>query len=161
MTSWNKNASIKFRTDVAFMCKLGFDIGLKELSIDEQTFCRDAVANYNRLKDVILNGNLYRLVSPFDGNHSAAMHLNDAKTKAVVYAYDIHPRYQEKTFHVKLQGLHPSSNYLVTETNLMPNVKSSLKENGLVFSGDFLMKVGLDLFSTDKLTSKVVELTAQ
>ena len=28
VTSWNKKTSIKFRTDVASMCKLGFDIGL-------------------------------------------------------------------------------------------------------------------------------------
>ena len=26
VTTWNKNSSVKFRTDVAMMCKLGFDI---------------------------------------------------------------------------------------------------------------------------------------
>ena len=31
VTSWNKATSVKFRTDVASMCKLGFDIGLKDL----------------------------------------------------------------------------------------------------------------------------------
>ena len=39
VTSWNKKTSVKFRTDVASMCKLGFDLGLKELNADEQTFC--------------------------------------------------------------------------------------------------------------------------
>lgn len=161
VTSWNKQASIKFRTDVAFMCKLGFDIGLKELSAPEQTFCREAVANYNRLKDVILNGDFYRLASPFEGNHAAAMHLNNFKTKAVVYAYQINPRYQEKTFRVKLQGLAPSTNYLVTEINLMPGNTSSLPQNGQVLSGDYLMKVGLDLLEANRLTSKIIELTAR
>mgnify|MGYP000700746617 CR=1 FL=1 len=28
----------EIRTDVASMCKLGFDLGLKELNADEQTF---------------------------------------------------------------------------------------------------------------------------
>ena len=28
VTSWNKNTSVKFRTDIASMCKLGFDLGL-------------------------------------------------------------------------------------------------------------------------------------
>ena len=54
VTSWNKKTSVKFRTDVASMCKLGFDLGLKELNADEQTFCQNAVANWTRLKKVIL-----------------------------------------------------------------------------------------------------------
>ena len=40
VTSWNKKTSVKFRTDVASMCKLGFDLGLKELNADEQTFAK-------------------------------------------------------------------------------------------------------------------------
>ena len=39
VTSWNKKTSVKFRTDVASMCKLGFDLGLKELNADELTYC--------------------------------------------------------------------------------------------------------------------------
>ena len=66
VTSWNKNTSVKFRTDVASMCKLGFDLGLKELNADEQTYCQNAVANWTRLKKVILDGDQYRLVSPYD-----------------------------------------------------------------------------------------------
>ena len=30
VTSWNEQASVKFRTDVASMCKLGFDLGLPD-----------------------------------------------------------------------------------------------------------------------------------
>ncbi len=40
VTSWNKNTSVKFRTDVASMCKLGFDIGLKDMTADELAYCR-------------------------------------------------------------------------------------------------------------------------
>ena len=38
-------------------------MGLKELSEDELAYCQNAVANFNRLKPVILDGELYRLVS--------------------------------------------------------------------------------------------------
>lgn len=50
VTSWNKKTSVKFRTDVASMCKLGFDLGLKELNADELAYCQEAVANWTRLK---------------------------------------------------------------------------------------------------------------
>ena len=85
VTSWNKNTSVKFRTDVASMCKLGFDLGLKELNADEQTYCQNAVANWTRLKKVILDGDQYRLVSPYDGNHMSLMYASPDKNKAVLY----------------------------------------------------------------------------
>lgn len=64
VTSWNKNTSVKFHTDVAAMCKLGSDIGLKELSADELACCQQAVANWKRLQPAVMNGDQYRLVSP-------------------------------------------------------------------------------------------------
>lgn len=161
VTSWNRGASLKFRTDVAFSCKLGFDISLKELSNNEQTFCQDAVANYNRLKEVILNGDLYRLLSPYESNHTALMHVNSAQSKAIVYAYDINPRFQEKLFPVKLQGLDAQKTYKITEINLMPGATSHLDANGKTFTGDYLMKVGLNLLTSDALTSHIIELTAE
>ena len=161
VTSWNKASSVKFRTDVASMCKLGFDIGLKELSAGELEYCRKAVANWNRLKPAILNGTQYRLVSPYEGNHMAVNYVSEEREKAVLFAYDIHPRYQEKLLPVKLQGLDPDKMYRVEEINLMPGTTSTLKAHGRIFSGDYLMKVGLDVFTSGQMQSRVVELTAQ
>lgn len=161
VTSWNKQTSIKFRTDVASMCKLGFDLGLKELSADELAYCQTAVANFKRLDKVILDGDMYRLVSPYDGNHMAVMYNAADKAKAVLYTYDIHPRFGEKLLPVKAQGLDPARQYKVEEINLMPGAKSSLPGNGKTFSGDYLMKVGLSPFTTRQTNSRVIELTAQ
>jgi alpha-galactosidase len=160
VTSWNKTTSIKFRTDVAMMCKLGFDIRLDELNEKERTYCQQAVENFKRLKSTILDGDLYRLVSPYDGDHTASMYVDESKNKAVLYLFDINPRSNEKISRVKLQGLNPSKKYLLKEINLMPEQKSSLGANDKIFSGDYLMKVGIDMFSSGKLRSKVVEITA-
>lgn len=161
VTSWNKNTSVKFRTDVASMCKLGFDLGLKELRADELAYCQEAVANWKRLKPAILDGSQYRLVSPYDGNHMAVMYTISDRNKAVLFSYDIHPRYGEKLLPVKLQGLDPAKNYKVKEINLMPNAKSGLKANEQTYSGDYLMKVGLNTFTTNQTFSRVIELTAE
>lgn len=161
VTSWNKNASIKFRTDVASMCKLGFDIGLKELSADELVYCQTAVANWKRLSSTILDGEQYRLVSPYEGNHMAVNYVSTDQQKAVLFAYDVYPRFEEKLFPVKLQGLDPNKMYKVEEINLMPGVKSVLKANGKVLSGDYLMKIGLEVFGLKPLHSCVIELTEQ
>lgn len=161
VTSWNKSASIKFRTDVAMMCKFGFDISIQEMSTDEQSFCKEAVANYNNLKRVILDGDFFRLVSPYETNHTAVMHVSKSADRAVLFAYDIYPRFREKLIPVKLQGLDPMKSYTVKEINLMPGIESTLTENGKTYSGDYLMKVGIDVFTADRLNSRVIEVSAQ
>ncbi|RHP63295.1 alpha-galactosidase [Bacteroides sp. OF04-15BH] len=161
VTSWNKATSVKFRTDVASMCKLGFDIGLKDLTAEELDYCQQAVANWKRLQPAIMDGDQYRLVSPYETNHMALNYVTKDKNKAVLFAYDVHPRFQEKLMRVKLQGLDAQKNYKVEEINLMPGTESTFKANGKVFSGDYLMKVGLDVFGFAQTQSHVIEVTAQ
>ncbi|RHJ88931.1 alpha-galactosidase [Parabacteroides bouchesdurhonensis] len=158
VTSWNWKTSVKFRTDVAMMCKMGFDLGLKELKLDELTFCQQAVKNFNRLKSVILEGDFYRMVSPYESNHTAVMHVSKDKNAALLYAYDLHPRYAEKLYPVKLQGLNPNKKYKLEEINLMPGAKSTFVDNGKIFSGDYLMKIGLRVFTIAEANSRVIEL---
>ena len=160
VTSWNKNTSVKFRTDVASMCKLGFDIGLKDMTADELAYCQDAVANWKRLQPAIMNGDQYRLVSPYETNHMAVNYVSKDQKKAVLFAYDVYPRFQEKLINVKLQGLDPNKTYKVEEINLMPGVDSALKSNGQTYTGDYLMKVGIEVFGSAATQSHVLELTA-
>ena len=160
VTSWNKNTSVKFRTDVASMCKLGFDIGLKDMTADELAYCQDAVANWKRLQPAIMDGDQYRLVSPYETNHMAVNYVSKDQKKAVLFAYDVYPRFQEKLINVKLQGLDPNKTYKVEEINLMPGVDSALKSNGQTYTGDYLMKVGIEVFGFAATQSHVLELTA-
>jgi alpha-galactosidase len=161
VTTWNKDASIKFRTDVAMMGKLGFDIKLEDMTKPDEAFCSEAVQNYNRLKGVILDGDQYRLVSPYEGNHAATLYVSKDAAKAVLFGFDVYPRYAERSLPVPLQGLDANRMYRVTEINLMPDASSTLKENGKLYSGDFLMKVGVNLFGEKKLQSHVIEITVE
>lgn len=164
VTSMNKQASIKFRTDVAMMCKLGFDLSLEELNEKELEFCQGAVANYNRLKKTILDGDFYRLVSPYESNHTAVSHVAKDQKKAVVYAYDINPRYGEKLLPVKLQGLEPTKTYKVEEINQMSGASIRFRGGKTYtgnYTGDYLMKVGLPIFTTQQIASRILEITQQ
>lgn len=156
VTNWNRQASVKFRTDVCSMCKLGFDIDLKSVSPDEYKFMQQAVANYKMMKPMIYDGDQYRLVSPYDGNHCAVNYVSKDKQRAVLFAYDLHPRFSEPLQNVKLQGLDPDKTYTVKEINLMPGAKSSLESDGKHYSGDNLMKIGIKVLSANSATSHVV-----
>ena len=54
------------------------------MSKDDETYCRTAVQNYNRLKPVVLEGDMYRLVSPYGSNHTSTMYVGKDKDKAAV-----------------------------------------------------------------------------
>ena len=155
VTTWNKTAPVKFRTDVAMMGKLGFDINLHDLSADDLKYCQNAIRHYNRLKPVILDGDQYRLVSPYSGNHASTMYVGKDKKSAVVFAFDIFPKTVEHNTLVKLRGLNPAATYSVKEINRADTSDGEAK----TYSGDYLMKVGLPLFGTSRLSSRIYELT--
>lgn len=163
VTSWGKQ-SLKFRTDVAMMGKMGYDIEVDKLTESELKFSQDAIANYNRIKDVIFKGDLYRLISPYKENRAALMYVNQEKTKAVLFSYTLNTRYGETMNRVRLQGLDPSGTYTVREINVSNEGRSFMgmrgpTENGRSYTGDYLMNVGLNAGSGTPLTSVVYEIT--
>jgi alpha-galactosidase len=163
ITSWSKLSTVKFRTDVAFMGRMGYDINLKDMNEADLKFSQQAVKNYKRLSDVIWFGDLYRLVSPYESNRADLMYVNEAKTKAVLFNYMLSARYKEIFGKVKLQGLDPAKRYKVEETNMMEGAKPSFPDNGKTLSGDYLMTVGLTLNAGRIVpqSSSVIEITAQ
>lgn len=159
VTNWNKRTSVKFRTDVCSSCKLGFDIDLNPIKgTADYQFLQQAVKNWTRLKPVILDGDQYRLVSPYETDHCALNYVSKDKSHAVVFAYNLHPRYKEPSQKVCFEGLNPDRTYKVEEINLMPGTQSAFSFNGKTFSGDYLMKVGLPIFDQEEGTSHVFEL---
>ena len=161
VTDWNKKASVKFRLDVDFSCKLGFDLDLKHLSADDLAYCQAAIKEYNRLKPVIFSPNLYRLVSPYETNHCALMRVNDSQTHALLFAYDLHPRYGETIINTRLQGLDPTATYRMREICLMPGQESRLPFHNQTFTGDYLHKVGLKVLGGNQLDSRIIELVKE
>ncbi len=157
VTTWNKEASIKFRVNVAMMGKMGFDINLHDIPAGELAYCKQSIADFNRLKPVILDGDQYRLVSPYEGNHTSTMYVSKDKASAVVFAFDIFPRYSEKLYNVVMDGLDASKKYDVREINRADGSQGEVK----TYSGEYLMTVGLPLFSAQKLSSRVYELKAE
>ena len=157
VTTWNRTSPIKFRVNVAMMGKMGFDINLHDLSAQELDYCKRSVVDYNELKPVILDGDQYRLVSPYDGNHTATSYVSHDKRNAVLFAFDIYPRYSEKLYKVKLKGLDPSLVYEIEEINRMDG--GSVEAHR--YSGDYLMTVGIPAFTGNKLSSRVYKLKAQ
>ena len=151
--------SLKFRTDVAMMGKLGYDIRVNEMSPEELEFSKKAVQNYHRLKGLIWSGDMYRLISPYEEERAVLMYISQDKTKSLLFSYALHPRSFGQFSPVRLQGLDPNKTYKIDEINTIPGSRSRFFSNGKTFSGDYLMKIGLSLPNNSDLTSAVIEIT--
>ncbi len=159
VTDWGKQP-LKFRTDVASMGKLGFDIVAGHLSEKDLQFCKEAVSNYHSFKDVVWHGDLYRLVNPHENDMASLMYVKGDKTRAIVFNYLVNNRQLLITNEqpVKLAGLDPGKKYRIREINLYPETKSTINSNK-TYSGDFLMKVGFNPDVSLRRTSVVLEVT--
>lgn len=160
VTSWG-NQSLKFRTDVAMMGKMGYDIEVGEMTENELKFSQEAIANYKRLSDIIWHGDLYRLISPYKENRAVLMYVNKSQEKALLFGYTLNSRYGETFDRVLLQGLDPAKTYNIKEVNIYNEGRRRpmMPENGRSYTGDYLMKVGLNVGSGTPLTSVVYELS--
>ena len=90
ITSMGKQ-SLKYKTDVAMMGKMGYDIRVNEMTADELKFSQQAIQNHNRLKDLIWKGDLYRLISPYEEERAVLMYASEDKSKAILFSYSLHP----------------------------------------------------------------------
>ena len=158
ITSWGKQ-SLKFRTDVAMMGKMGYDIQVNEFTPDELKFSQDAVNTYKRINDIIWHGDLYRLISPYEENRAVLMYVSENKSKAILFSYSMHVRFNENFGKVRMQGLDAEKTYKIEEINKFPGSRGFFRESGKSFTGDYLMKVGLEVSPGSALTSTVLEIT--
>lgn len=134
---------LKFRFDVACAGRLGMELQPKNMSESEKEFAKGAIESYKGYRELVFEGDLYRLISPYDGNHYALMYVNEDKSKAVVFAYCIRYQARTKTPLIRLSGLDGSKNYTVKELNV-PEGKSCFWGDGKEFSGEFLRSHGIN-----------------
>jgi alpha-galactosidase len=157
VTDWGKQP-IKFRTDVAMMGKLGFDIVVSKLDEKELQYCQGAIKLYNTLKPVIWQGDQYRLSDPMNSSVASIMYLDSLKSSGVVFNYLVNNRYGAGSkFPVKLKGLDTGKKYKVTEVNLYPGSWSAI-DASQIYTGDFLMKVGMNPVVNARRASVVLQI---
>ena len=163
-----RTTSLKYRIDVAMSGRLGMEIQPKNMTEDEKALCRKAIAEYKQIRPVVQFGDIYRLVSPYDGHNMASMmYVSPEKSEAVFYWWKTETFYDDHLPRVKMAGLDPDRMYSVHELNRIDNVP--LPYEGLVFSGKFLMENGLeiplkhnvDYHKQDDWSSRVLYLSEQ
>ncbi|MBE6412388.1 MAG: alpha-galactosidase [Opitutales bacterium] len=150
--------SMKFRTDVAMMGRFGIEMRPKNLPPDEYKELKRAVGIYKRIRNIVQDGDMYRLISPFeDKNFAANMFVSKDKSKAVAFIF-------QHTFasvyyrpFIKLEGLDPNKKYKVVESNI--SGKSNAPIHNRIVSGEYLMNQGINNRFNKSFMSVMYEIT--
>jgi len=151
---------LKFRFDVAMAGKLGMDMQPGHFNEADADFAKNAIATYKDIEDIVLHGDLYRLVSPYEAKRAALMYTNTDKSQAVVFNYQLYKKNGGDNTKVLLKGLNPDWNYTLQEIN-----KGSYSRldnyDGKTFSGKYLMETGLEFLLWGEYESNIIKLTAR
>jgi len=151
---------IKFKTDVAMMGKLGYDVKVHELTANELLFTQNAVKTYDSFKDIVWHGQQYRLQDPYNNDVASISYVSDGKDQAVIFNYYMATRNATRqALPILLKGLDKNKNYKIEEINVFPGAKSPI-DSIKVYSGDFLMTIGFNPEVNDRRTSVIVKVTA-
>ena len=158
----------KFRADVAMSGRLGLEMQPRDMNDEDKAVCRQAIADYKKIRPIVQFGDIYRLVSPYDGKGIASlMYVNPEKDDAVFYWWKIETFMNQQLPRVTMAGLDPDKLYKVTELNRID--KEPLPYEGKTFTGKYLMSNGLEMPLTYKVdyhkntdfSSRVLRLTEQ
>jgi alpha-galactosidase len=94
---------------------LGIGANIAKWNDEEMATTKRLIAAYHQVQPTIVQGDLYRLISPRNGSEfSATQTVNRDKSQSVVFAL-IHSTQEGRVFPLlKLKGLDPAAQYALT-----------------------------------------------
>lgn len=160
VSEMGRETSLKFRFDVAMAGKLGIDMQLSHLNAQDKSFAKKSIATYREVKDIVLHGDLYRLLSPYEYDRTAMMYVSENKQRALMFAFQMQKGNGGDFTPIYLRGLDPAGKYKLSELN--KGSYSRVEEfEGKVFTGKYLMEQGLRFSMWNIDESSILLLTKQ
>jgi alpha-galactosidase len=124
--------SLGTRSAVAMTGAFGYELDLVSLHESEKHEIRKQITTYLEMGELMLEGDLYRLKSPFRGNQTAWMVVSSDQSEALVTWVTVLNLANPPQYYLPLRGLKTNQTYRLVGT----------KD---VFEGDFLTHHGLPL----------------
>ena len=136
-----RSTSLSYRMLSAMQGSLGIGANIAAWSGEDAALAKRLIAAYHQVQPTIVQGNLYRLISPLNGSEfSSTQTVNEEKTQSVVFAC-IHSTQEGRLFpRLKLEGLDPEAEYALSPIEGKPRAGTPS-----VASGAWWMNRGLNL----------------
>ncbi len=152
----HREASLKFRFDVALAGRLGLELDPRTLNEEEMRDIRARVELAKTLRPIVQQGELYRLLSPYSGPDCALLYAHG--NEALLLVYTTQRVYTDQHSRIPLCGLNPTAKYRIEE--LAPDATGyHCPLQGHTLGGDTLLAEGLPIHWTHPQQSCVLKMT--
>jgi len=137
----HRATSLTYRMLSSMQGSLGIGANIDKWNDEETATAKRLIAAYHKVQPTIVQGDLYRLISPRNGSEfSATQTVSRDKRQSVVFAF-IHSTQEQRGFPIlKLKGLDPQAQYALT-----PIEGKAWAGTPEVASGDWWMNHGLEM----------------
>ncbi|HVC46059.1 MAG TPA: alpha-galactosidase [Terracidiphilus sp.] len=137
----DRSTSLTYRMLSSMEGSLGIGANITKWTPEEMATAKGLIAAYKEVQPTIVQGDLYRLISPLNGSEFAATEMvNRAKNQAVVFLY-IHSTQEGRGFpRLKLEGLDPAAEY-----TLRSIAGKAAPQTPTMASGAWWMNHGLEM----------------
>ena len=148
MVSWvtgmigHQEVTPSFRFDVSMSGVLGIGSNITKWDSTETRIAKDKVALYKKIRPLVQQGVLNRLVSPFEHNRCALQYSSKDSSSAVLFCYNLAeylPASQvidRGSTILKLKSLDPDKHYKLQRAG-------DEKDDGIVYPGSLLLNTGI------------------
>jgi alpha-galactosidase len=137
----NRTTSLQYRMLSSMQGSLGIGANIEKWTPDETSAAKRLIAAYKDVQSTIVQGDLYRLISPLNGSEFSATETVKAdKSQGVVFAF-IHSTQEGRGFPtLKLKGLNAAAEYKLTSIE-----GSARAGTPMIASGAWWMNHGLEM----------------
>lgn len=158
-----RTTPLETRGNVAYFGTFGYELDLNLLSDEEIEIVKKQIAFMKQYRDLIqVEGDFYRLLSPFAGNDAAWMVVSRDQTEAIAGFYQRQNKINASWLRLRLQGLSEDSLYEVSrnvlgETKSYQAYGSELMYAGIPIDREELNEKGGDFASLLYVLKKIEE----
>lgn len=118
------------RADIAQLGATGYELDTTVFTDEDRKAVKEQIDEYKYCQDLILDGDLYRIESPFETNNFTEAVVSKDKSKAILVYYRRLGSVNNEISRIRMKGLNPDKKYFVKELNS-------------AFYGETLMNVGI------------------
>jgi len=136
-----------FRGAVAQTGSFGYELDITKLTDDEKAQITKQVAAWKQRERLLREGDLYRLLSPFEGRETAHVVVSEDKAEALLFYYQELNQPCPTPKWLRLAGLDPAKRYAVADFEMSPEntAVAGFPTVGQEFDGADLQTIGVQM----------------
>jgi len=133
---------LEMRAHVAMSGVFGYELDVTAMNEEEKEAVLEHVRIYKEIRPIVMFGDFYRLLSPFEGNEAAWMFVSEDRSEALVFYFRVLAEGNGPLRRLRLKGLRPDAEYALEPLDGLKDDDTAAEVVG-VYGGDHLMYAGL------------------